>query len=105
MTDDEWTLDDYMRKAAARMEKRASRIGKADLIELIRLGYPAGIGPRVIAKLTGYHRDTIGRYAAAIGVECATTRPKPPAEYPIEFMIAMTRAGLSRHTLAASLSS
>lgn len=81
------------------------RIGKAELIELIRLGYAHGIGPRVLATLTGYSRRTIHVYAATLGLSLPTTRPKAPAEFPVEFMVAMARAGLARKTLVQSSAS
>lgn len=71
-----------------------ARINKADLLELIEEGYKAGYGPRHIAKITGYSREAIMRYAKSLGLKSTTTRPKIPENAPVEFLIGVQKCGL-----------
>lgn len=73
------------------------KIGKAPLLSLITAGYRCGIGPGPLAALTGYNVNTIGKYAASLGLTgVAVSRGKSmlPDPLPVEFLIAVAKAGL-----------
>ena len=65
------------------------------LIDIIQAAYPAGYGPRDVARMTGYSYQTVQSYATQIGAKCGTTRPKRPDKPPTELLIVLMKAGVT----------
>lgn len=73
-----------------------SKLGKDLLIDLVTEGYKAGIGPTILARLTGYSGRTIERYANTLGLHLGSGhRAVVPNPVPRGFLMAMARAGLA----------
>lgn len=73
-----------------------SKLGKDALLDIVTEGYKAGIGPKILGKLTGYSSRTIERYASTLDLHLGSGhRAVVPNPVPRGFLMAMARAGLA----------
>lgn len=74
------------------------KVGKAALMEVILAAYPVGIGPCMIAELTGYRERQVRRYAKDLGLSFGrgvhSTIPNP---VPYELLMALMKAGCGNY--------
>lgn len=70
-------------------------VGKANLLDILIIGYAYDIGPGMIAELTGYSQRMIRRYANTLGISFGHGRhSKMPDPVPPELIIALMQAGV-----------
>jgi hypothetical protein len=77
------------------MPAKGERINKADLAELIDLGFKSGFGPRYLTQLTGYSRAMIMRYAKDLGLKSPPVKRKTAPKPTYEFLICLQKVGLT----------